>query len=262
MRFTDFLRFNKEKPAALSGPEHIYDQDGLRSIHNHEFMEDPAFQAAYARGVEATRGRDYSWHWRVHVGLWAAQMAMGVKGDFVECGVGRGFLSSAIMRRLNWKSTVRKFYLLDTFTGLDPRYSSKEEFATSGGASKNFVYEDNLTEARENFSEWPNTKIIVGPVPETLAQIDTKSIAYLHLDMNCRPPEVAALNYLWDRITPGAPILLDDYAYHGYREQKLGIDALAKKLGVPVLSLPTGQGLLIKPAKAMVTSNAKKPRRR
>ena len=110
-----------------------------------------------------------------------------------------------------------------------------------------FAYEDSLAEARKNFSERPNTKIIVGPVPETLSQVDAKSIAYLHLDMNCMPPEVAALNYLWERITPGAPILFDDYAYRGYREQKLGIDKFAHEKGVAVLSLPTGQGLLLKP---------------
>ena len=49
---------------------HVYDQDGLRSIHNHEFMDDPAFRKAYERGVRAA-GDDYRWHWRVHIGLWA-----------------------------------------------------------------------------------------------------------------------------------------------------------------------------------------------
>lgn len=31
----------------------VYHQDGLHSIHNHEFMEDPDFVLAYARGVKA-----------------------------------------------------------------------------------------------------------------------------------------------------------------------------------------------------------------
>ena len=261
MKLLDFMRLNRDRvispsmfnntspqrrtTAALVGPEHIYNQDGLRSVHNHEFMDDPAFQSAYLRGVEATRGRDYAWHWRVHVGIWAAQTAVGLKGDFVECGVGRGFLSSAIMHYLDWNRTGRQFYLLDTFTGLDPQSASKKEIAAT-----NFFYEDDLDAAHKNFSEWPNTKIIVGSIPTTLSEIDTKAIAYLHLDMNNRPPEVAALIYLWDRITPGAPILLDDYAYHGYRDQKLGIDEFAGQMGVPVLSLPTGQGLLIKPSQA------------
>ena len=64
-----------------------YDQDGLFSIHNHEFMADPDFIRAYARGVKAVGGVDYQWHWRVHVGLWAAANAAKRPGDFVECGV-------------------------------------------------------------------------------------------------------------------------------------------------------------------------------
>ena len=45
---------------------------------------------------------------------------------------------------------------------------------------------------------------------------------------------------------PGTVVLLDDYAYDGYRSQKLGMDAFARSKGVPILSLPTGQGLLLK----------------
>jgi hypothetical protein len=62
----------------------VYDQDGVRSIHNHEFMTDPDFMRAYERGIKAV-GCDYHWHWRVHVGLWAAASAAKLVGDFVEC---------------------------------------------------------------------------------------------------------------------------------------------------------------------------------
>ncbi|MPT25000.1 MAG: class I SAM-dependent methyltransferase, partial [Starkeya sp.] len=104
--------------------------------------------------------------------------------------------------------------------------------------------------ALANFSEWKNHRIIVGAVPETLSQIEARQIAFLSIDMNCMPPEVAALEYLWPRLVDGAFVLLDDYAYVGYRQQKLGMDACARKLGVSVLSLPTGQGLIIKPPRA------------
>jgi hypothetical protein len=52
----------------IPGPNQ-YNQDGLTTIHNHDFMDSPAFQAAYQRGVTAT-GTDYNRHWRVHTGLW------------------------------------------------------------------------------------------------------------------------------------------------------------------------------------------------
>jgi hypothetical protein len=47
----------------------VYDRDGLRSVHNHEFMRVENFQRAHDCGVGAS-GRDYQWHWRVHGGLW------------------------------------------------------------------------------------------------------------------------------------------------------------------------------------------------
>ncbi len=50
--------------SAQPGPGQ-YNQDGLITIHNHDFMQSPTFKAAYQRGVTAA-GTDYSWHWRVH----------------------------------------------------------------------------------------------------------------------------------------------------------------------------------------------------
>src|SRR4051812_15291658 len=87
----------------------LYDQDGLQSLHNHDFMEDSDFRRAYNRGVAAAG--DLNWHWRVHIGLWAAYSAQKLEGDFVECGVNRGFLSSAIMEYVNWDSLGKTFYL-------------------------------------------------------------------------------------------------------------------------------------------------------
>jgi hypothetical protein len=230
-----------------------YAQDGLISVHSHAFMQDPAFQRAYARGVKAIGGTDtYQWHWRIHIGLWAAALAVRLPGDFVECGVNRGFLSSAIMEYLAWNSLDRDFYLLDTFTGLDPRYVSESE--RKGGALRRNAehlqsgfYVRGVDEVRANFAEWPRARIIAGAVPETLGQVTAVRIAYLHLDMNSAPPEVAALSCFWDRLVTGAPVLLDDYAYLGYTVQKLAMDEFAHTHGANVCSLPTGQGLIIKP---------------
>ena len=230
---------------------HVYDQDGLRSIHNHEFMDDPAFRKAYERGVRAA-GDDYRWHWRVHIGLWAAACAARLEGDFVECGVNRGFLSSAIMDYLNWDSLGKRFYLLDTFRGLDERFVSPADRA-SGAIEKNIkslasgFYAQGIEEVRANFSQWKNVSLIEGSIPETLPQVRTEKIAYLHLDMNCSQPEIAAIEFFWDRLVQGAFVLLDDYAYYGYLSQKLAMDRFAQEKRIKFLSLPTGQGLLIKP---------------
>jgi hypothetical protein len=230
----------------------IYAQDGLISVHTHEFMDDPEFVRAYARGVQAIGGSDtYQWHWRVHVGLWAARIGCRLDGDFVECGVNRGFMSSAIMEYLDWNSRNKDFYLLDTFTGLDQRFLSQTK-SGSASAKKNAAdlksgfYVSGAAGVRANFAEWPRARIVEGSVPDTLEAITSTHVAYLHLDMNSASPEVAAIEHLWSRIVPGAPILLDDYAYLGFTPQKRAMDTFAQAHGVYVCSLPTGQGLIIK----------------
>jgi len=229
----------------------VYDQDGLLSLHNHDFMTEPGFLAAYRRGIQAA-GRDYQWHWRVHVALWAARSALAVEGAFVECGVNRGFMSSAIMHHLDWDETGRTFHLLDSFAGVEDRSLSDEERA-SGVARRaardldSGFYTTDASQVRANFAEWRNHRIIVGRIPETLDRIDAARIAFLHIDLNCALPEVAALSFLWPRLSAGAFVLLDDYAYLGFEPQKRAMDQFADAHDIAILSLPTGQGLIIKP---------------
>jgi hypothetical protein len=232
-----------------------YARDGLISVHSHAFMSEPTFIRAYTRGVKAIGGVDtYQWHWRIHIGLWAARVASRLEGDFVECGVNRGFLSSAIMEYLDWNSLDRDFYLLDTFTGLDERFVSESE-RSEGTLQKNEenlqsgFYTRGVNEVRANFAQWPRARIVEGAIPESLERATPSQVAYLHIDMNCAPPEVEAIAYFWEKLVAGAPVLLDDYAYLGYNSQRVAMDEFARAHGVTVCSLPTGQGLILKPGR-------------
>jgi hypothetical protein len=233
-----------------ASPPTIYDQDGLTTGHNHEFMSAPRFVAAYQRGVAAA-GRDYNWHWRVHIGLWAADTAVRLPGDFVECGVNRGFMSSSIMAFLDWDRVGKHFYLLDTFRGLDERYVTETEtaegiFEKNASLIESGFYTTESDSVRRNFAEWQNVTIIEGPIPDTLPHVAAREVAFLHIDLNCAPPEIAALEHFWPLLGPGAIVLLDDYAFAGYRQQKLAMDDLAERLDFAIASLPTGQGLIVK----------------
>jgi hypothetical protein len=230
----------------------IYDQDGMRTVHNHDFMRDPVFIRAYQRGVDAGKGVDNLLHWRIHVALWAADHASRLAGDFVECGVNKGAISSSVLAYLDWKNLGKRFFLLDTFGGMDERFVTEEEKRLGKLELNRRVlaangYELNPESVRRNFSEWERIHVVQGPVPETLPLVDTASICYLHLDMNCAVPERAALEYFWPRLVPGGMVLFDDYAYVGFETQKATHDEFARAHGVSILSLPTGQGLLVKP---------------
>jgi CTP synthase (UTP-ammonia lyase) len=59
-------------------------------------------------------------------------------------------------------------------------------------------------------------------------------------------PEIAAAEFFWPRMSLGGIIILDDYGWQGFDEQRLAFDKFAKEKNVPILSLPTGQALIIK----------------
>ena len=228
----------------------MFSEDGLTTSHLHDFVADPAFLAAYDRGVVAAE-EDYHIRWRAHIALWAAATAARLPGDFVECGVNRGFLSSAIMHRLDWDSLGKTFWLLDTFGGIDVSILPVEEQTAAKHSNevltRNGFYVHGVETVRENFSQWSNVRIIMGSVPTTLAEVTSDKVAYLHLDMNSSTPEIAALEFFWPRLADGAIVLLDDYGFPGAESQHRAMDTLARSYGVPVATLPTGQGLLLKP---------------
>jgi hypothetical protein len=228
-----------------------YMQDGLFTIHNDRFRRDPTFQEAYIRGMQASNGVDPAFEWRVHVALWAAATSLHVPGDFVECGVNAGFISSAIMRHLRWNTLDRRFYLIDTFSGpiLD-QYSPEEIARGRLSVAENALaagsYVTDLARVRANYSEWPSAVVVQGVIPEVLPALNIGALAFLHIDMNCAYPERMALEFFWKHLSPGAIVLLDDYAYFGHDQQTSAIDSTVLELGANVLSLPTGQGIIIK----------------
>ncbi len=228
-----------------------YDSDGLFTVHSDHFRHDPAFRAAYERGLKAANGVDPHFEWRVHVALWVASSALGATGDFVECGVNTGFISSAIMQTLDWGKVARRFYLIDTFAGpVISQFSTEEVQRGRLKIAEDYIaagaYETNVARVRANFVEWPNAVVVQGAVPDVLPDANIGAVAFLHLDMNCAYPERAALEYFWDRLSPGAFVLLDDYAFYGFESQREAIDEVARSHGFNVLSLPTGQGLIAK----------------
>ena len=68
----------------------------------------------------------------------------------------------------------------------------------------------------------------------------------MHIDMNNAAAEIGALDFLWDRMVPGAMLVFDDYGWEAYRTQKLAEDAWLGARGFQVIELPTGQGIVIK----------------
>lgn len=187
--------------------------------------------------------------WRLHTLLWAARRALGRDGDFVECGVFKGDLSWALVRALNFGEIRKVFYLYDTFDGFPPAQNTQADFPEDPGfvefADRIYKQDSSYAAVVERFSRLPNVRIVQGVVPNSFATAGPDRIAFLHLDLNSATAEAAALHALFDRLTPGAAIVLDDYGWRQFRRQKDAADAFFTARGLEVLELPTGQGLVI-----------------
>lgn len=224
-------------------PNWTYAEDGLCTMHLADFLHDSSFQKAYAAAKATGAWPEGDLRWRVYTALWAARQAWKLNGDFVECGVYRGGLATAILTDLPWSQlSERRFYLLDTFSGFPA-----DQRALAADVHREDYTEDIWPQVQRHFIKYPSVTLVRGAIPQSLSQVPVSSVAYLSIDMNCAEPEVAALEFFWPRMVPGGIILLDDYAFaEPYRRQKEAIDTWAKPQSLNILSLPTGQGLLIK----------------
>ena len=153
----------------------------------------------------------------------------------------------AICHYLDFNASGKTFWLFDTFTGIPEAQMSEAEKSARMAENAAF-YSDCYEVAKRNFAPYPKAKLVRGTVPETLANVDIDRVAYLSIDMNITYPERKAIEYFWPKLSHGAVVILDDYGHAHYREQKFSIDEFAAAEGVSVLTLPTGQGMLIKPA--------------
>lgn len=228
-----------------------YSNDLLYTFHNADFQYDPLFVESYNLGKMTDGGtllKNYDIQWRIHVMCWAAKHVMNLEGDFVDCGVHTGIFARAVVNYVSFEKSNKKYYLLDTFNGLDEKYSNAEEIKRNTLMGYNNENIDQLyNQVKRTFADF-NVKVIKGSVPETLIEVDSNKICYLSVDMNCINPEIAALEFFWDKMVSGGMIILDDYGYaNSTNDQKKAHDDFARSKNVQILSLPTCQGLLIKP---------------
>jgi O-methyltransferase len=229
-------------PGQMHGEKYRFAEDGLSTIHNCDFLDDPRFKRALALGEATGSWGGWQIRWRAYVICWFAEQAMSLPGDFVECGVNKGGFARMILDYVDFAQSGKHFHLFDTFNGFSEEHLLPEE-----KQQHSYKYRDCLVDVRATFAPFPFVDIVPGTVPETLAEREIGQVAFLSIDMNCVMPEIAAAEYFWPKLAAGAVVILDDYGFSAHIAQKHAFDEFARSHGVSVLSLPTGQGLIFKP---------------
>ena len=234
----------KVTPSHYHGPI-TYDTDGLTTSNNADFIRDPKFAKAYAAAVSTNPWEGFTLQWRVYIVCWFADMVKDLNGDFVECGVNTGAYARAVIDYVDFTSLNKTFYLFDTFEGLVDDLVSDEEKKVGIDFYMGNHYKNVYQSVRDTFAPF-NTKIIKGAVPATLKEFTGDKACFLSIDMNVVAPEIAAAEFFWDKLVIGGVMILDDYGFPMHINQKIAFDKFAAKYHQQILSLPTGQGIIIK----------------
>lgn len=226
-----------------------YSEDGLVTYHVPRFINDHNFTKAYAAGVSTGALVEHPEHrrWRTYTSCWAAKHAMRLDGDFIECGVRFGLYARAIVDYVNFSSSKKTFYLFDTYDGTPEERLTNEE-VVNGLDNSSLKYDfDCFEHTKHNFIEFENVKVIRGVLPECLENHYINKVAYLAIDLNNAASEMGVIEYLWERLVIGAVVVLHDYAYSDqFSVQARAWEEFSNDVGVSILTIPTGQGLIIK----------------
>ena len=183
-----------------------------------------------------------------------------IPGAIVECGVWRGGSMHAIARALDAAGThERDLYLFDTYEGMtapgprDRRNDGRpaaDLLASSDKTSRVWACAS-LEDVQQGFQQvpYPTEKLhfIKGPVEQTVPSKAPERIAILRLDTDWYESTAHELAHLYDRLTPGGVLLLDDYGWwQGSRE---AVDEFLTRTGARLYLTRTGSGrVAIKPA--------------
>lgn len=209
-----------------------------------ERLIDAVAHAASSITDPSMRAQALSKVWRLHVLTWAASCVRELHGDYVECGAFDGFTAAVITAYLDFASDAeRTYYLYDTFAGLSERYASEHELLRNEFFRR---FPDVYDRCRARFAGMQNVRIVKGVVPDVLEECAPRQIAFLHIDLNCARAERGALDVLFDRVTPGGFVILDDYGRLEFRAQQEMADAFVRARGERILELPTGQGVIMR----------------
>lgn len=229
-----------------------YRGDGIGTKNKSlKFLQEPSFVKAwtetsqFVHQLTGTKTPDV--RWRAHVALWAAKNGLAREGDFVECGVHSAMFASMICRYFDFSKVNKKFWLFDTWAGIPTDDIQNDEKTVADKYNKNYHKADIFEGVKAGFSQFPNCQFVRGKLPGTLDEADIEKIAFLSMDLNNATFEQACIEQLWPKIVSGAIILLDDYNFMICRLQQDMWDNFAAQHGTMVVSLPTGQGIIIKP---------------
>src|SRR6266481_5169559 len=169
-------------------------------------------------------------------------LTQNIPGDFVECGVWKGgtaFFMAELLKQAGVRD--RKVWLFDSFDGM-PQVEDIDGATAKAeandpdsflSAAKSKAPIDEVRRSANELGLAPYTEFVKGWFAETLAPARSRvgPIALLHIDCDWYSSVRCCLENLYDQVSDGGFIFLDDY-YH-YDGCAIAVHEFLAKRGLP-----------------------------
>jgi len=155
-----------------------------------------------------------------------------ILGDVVECGSAAGgsaFLMALTLKRLG---STRAVWMFDTFDGLpaptrdDPDWETANRYTGSCRATL-----DEVTELAERLGIRDHCRFVKGRFQDTLATAPIGAVSVLHIDGDWFESVKVCLVALYDRVSPGGLIQIDDYGH--WKGARKAVDQFLAQRPIP-----------------------------
>lgn len=230
-----FSRHPQQRLQALRGIANRLIPDYRLTWHQLDWWHDKEFNASLDRfGERSTFNTHRKWM------LWQLlRLIVDVPGDTAECGVFEGASSWLICAAT--RGSGRTHHLFDSFEGLsEPGAKDGSFWARNSMAAGEDLVRRNL-KLFEDFVE-----VHKGWIPQRFADVENERFAFVHVDVDLHQPTLDSLAFFYPRLSPGAVLVCDDYAFTTCGGATLAVDSFLADKPEKMISLDAGGGFFIK----------------
>jgi predicted O-methyltransferase YrrM len=160
---------------------------------------------------------------------WA--VARRVPGDVVECGTARGGSAALLGLALRRLEDPRTVWAFDTFAGMPPATDGDPDLEIARlytGSCRGDVHDVEALLRRLDLLR--QTRLVKGLFQDTIPTAPLGAIAFLHVDGDWYESVKVCLAQLFDRVSPGGVIQIDDYGH--WEGARKAVDEFLKGRGL------------------------------
>ena len=166
------------------------------------------------------------------------KIVKGIDGDTAECGAYQGASSYFICRNI---CTLKKqHHVFDSFEGLSTPIEKDGAYWTRGDLATE------ETTIRKNLEEFDFVSYHRGWIPMKFNEVENHRFSLVHLDVDLYQPTWDSLCFFYPRVNSGGIVLCDDFGFSTCPGARRAMDEFFRDKAEGIVSLPTGQGLIVK----------------